>query len=277
MTIAALVVTHQSQDWIGATLESILNQTQPVDRVVLVDDGSTDRTRSIARELVGARVQILSAQTQAPDAVTRIAANFRQGLRACRQDEAVILGDHDDLWLPHRVEHQVRLLRAHQVDMVAGDGLLIDESGGALPGTLRKVFPVPGSWMPGSAAERMRIALRCSIATGGASALRPGPFTEEAIPQGWLHDRWWSLMATARERMLLDDSPVIAYRVFGSQQVGLDRGLQASSTVGRLRHAITELPATRTRLADLRNGLGPVATHGAASQLRGLRLLRNLR
>jgi hypothetical protein len=41
----------------------------------------------------------------------------------------VILGDHDDLWLPHRVEHQVRLLRAHEVDMVAGDGLLIDESG----------------------------------------------------------------------------------------------------------------------------------------------------
>jgi glycosyltransferase involved in cell wall biosynthesis len=55
MTIAALVVTHQSQDWIGATLESILNQTQPVDRVVLVDDGSTDRTRSIARAACSVR------------------------------------------------------------------------------------------------------------------------------------------------------------------------------------------------------------------------------
>lgn len=48
-TIAALVPAHNEEDGLGDTLESLLRQTVPFDQIVVVDDGSTDRTAEIAR------------------------------------------------------------------------------------------------------------------------------------------------------------------------------------------------------------------------------------
>lgn len=276
MTVAAVIVTHESESWIEATLTSVQAQTRVPERIVLVDDASTDRTRQIARAMTGPSLEIIDATVTSTDQATRIAANFRQGLQACRDCEAVVLGDHDDLWHPSRVEHQVSLLLEHGADMVAGDGRLIDGSGKVITGTLRDAFPVPADWWSGSPAMRMRIALRQSIATGGACAVRPAAFADAAIPDGWLHDRWWSLMATASERMLLDSAPVIDYRVTSTQQVGLDRGHQAAGPTTRLVHAITHLPGTSDRIRELRDGLAGCATGDTAPELHGLRLLRNL-
>lgn len=276
MTVAALIVTHQSESWIEATLTSVLAQTRVPDRIVLVDDASTDRTRQLARAMVGSSLEIVDAAVTSTGQATRIAANFRKGLQACGDCAVAVLGDHDDLWDPGRLEHQVSLLLQHNADMVAGDGRLVDGSGKAMIGTLRETFPVPADWWRGSPAMRMRIALRQSIATGGASAVRPAAFVDVAIPSGWLHDRWWSLVATARERMLLDQAPVIDYRVTSTQQVGLDRGHQAARPATRLVHAIRHLPETSQRIRDLRNGVVGFATSDTADELRGLRLLRNL-
>jgi len=277
MTIAAVIVTHQSEQWLPTTLTSVLNQTTPVDQIVIVDDSSTDHSRQIALDILGPKAHVVPARTTSPHLSTRIAANFQQGLRLCRDADAVILGDHDDVWHPHRVEHQIELLYTNDVDMVASDGVLVDEQGSPVSGTLRSVFRVPQEWWQGSPRMRMRIALRRSIATGGASAVRPRAFSDRDIPERWLHDRWWSLVATARERMMLDVAAVIDYRVLRSQQVGLDRALQASGTARRMGRAVTSIPTTYRRLSELRSGLARDATGQTAPELHLGSLLRNLR
>ena len=276
MTVAALIVTHQSEPWLEATLSSVLAQTQIPDRIVLLDDNSTDRTLQIAEAVVDSRLEILHAATASADRTTRIAANFRQGLNACRDCEAVILGDHDDIWHPRRIEHQVSLLREHSAYMVASDGRLIDGAGELINGSLREAFPVPQAWLTAVPAARMRMALRWSIATGGASAVRPDALADVAIPDGWLHDRWWSLVATAAERMVLDPAQMIDYRVTSSQQVGLDRGLQDAGHGRRLTKAVASSFSTVKRIRALRTGLPPFATKETVAQLHGFRLLRNL-
>lgn len=50
MNVAAVAVARNEEEMIGPTLRSLLDQTIPVD-VVLLDDGSTDETPSIAKEL----------------------------------------------------------------------------------------------------------------------------------------------------------------------------------------------------------------------------------
>jgi hypothetical protein len=81
-----------------------------------------------------------------------------------------------------------------------------------------------------SKSKQFTYALRHSIATGGASAIRPCNFNDINVPEGWLHDRWWSLAATAQGRMSLDRKVVIDYRITPEQQVGLDTAQQAEST-----------------------------------------------
>jgi glycosyltransferase involved in cell wall biosynthesis len=255
----------------------VLAQSRQPEAIIVVDDGSTDSTRELIEEIGGDRVLVVASRCVADDRITRIAGNFIQGLQEAQAYEVCVLGDHDDVWHVDRVEHQVRRLdeRDH-VDMVASDGRLVDEQGEPTGGTLRSVFPVASDFNDMSPALRMRAALRRSIATGGASALRTSAFVDVAVPQGWLHDRWWSLVATARESMLVDDRIVIDYRVSASQQVGLDRGEQASSAPRRMVTGIAHSSRTMTRLRDISRTLPAVATDGTRYELSGLRLLRNL-
>jgi glycosyltransferase involved in cell wall biosynthesis len=222
--IAAVLVTHNSERWLKATLESIANQTRKPDRIIVIDDNSTDGTERILSEY---NITPIKATTTATDTVTRIAQNFQQGIREAKDADVVVLGDHDDIWHPTRVERQVALLQGSNTNastsilMVASDGALDDETGTPVGGTLRTTFPVVANWNELQADKQLTFALKHSLATGGASAIKPSYFAEQEIPEGWLHDRWWSLLATVRLGMFIDTESVIDYRVQGNQQVGL--------------------------------------------------------
>lgn len=269
-TVAAVVVTHDAQAWIGRTLESIASQARRADRVVVIDDASTDATCDIVRSF---GLDVSAATTTATDTTSRIAANFVQGVRAADAD-IVVLGDHDDVWHPDRIEHQAALLeQAPTALMVASDGIVVDAAGAPTGARLREAFPVPATWDGWSDSERMRHVLRRSVATGGASAVRPATFSDLAVPDGWLHDRWWSLVATARGGMLVDTDAVIDYRVQQRQEVGLDRAAQSGGRTRRVLALGSRLSSFR-KYRDVRSRLRAVAaTPEIAAEIRLSNLL----
>ena len=220
--VAAVLVTHDSQEYLADTLRSIDDQTQHPDIRIAIDDLSGDGTPAT---LLEHGFEVHRATTTARETSTRIAQNFLQGLRAAvaRGADIVILGDHDDIWHRTRTEHQVAVLRDHPTTaFLASDGFLIDEHGAAVPGTIRSTFPIPENFDDQPLRARLAYALRHSIATGGASALRPSALADWSVPVGWLHDRWWSLAALRAGRFLADSTPVIDYRLSSAQEVGLD-------------------------------------------------------
>ena len=256
--VGVVLVTHDAQQWLGETLDSIAAQSVAPDRLVVVDDASADGTRAI---LEARGIPVLAAATTATDVTARIAANFEQGVRACSGCDLVALGDHDDIWHPGRLAHQAGLLAGDAAAlMVASDGRVIDATGRATGATLRQAFPVPAGWAAMAPAERMRHAVRRSLATGGASMIRPAGFPDLDVPPGWLHDRWWSLVATAAGGLVLDDATVIDYRVQAGQQVGLDPGRQRASGLARAGRAVAGAGEVAGKLRDLHGRLRPVAT-----------------
>ena len=275
--VAAVLVTHNSERWIETTLAGLVDQTRRPDEIVVIDDASTDATREIVARVLGTDTRVIASTSTSDDRYTRIAHNFRQGVTAVRDSEIAVLGDHDDVWHPDRVAHQTALLEQHPgVSLVASDGRLVDAEGRALGGTLRTTFPVPDNINDLSPADRMRFVLRKSVATGGASAVRPAAFADVDIPEGWLHDRWWSLVAAAREGLLVDATVVIDYRVTADQEVGLDMGHQDQAMMGRMMTAAGGLRTTMSKLDDIRNRLPAYATDATRASLTGPRLLRNL-
>ncbi len=220
---AGVIVTHNSERFLPALLASIADQTRPLDQLIVIDDRSTDATTSILSEH---GIMPTRASSAATDLSTRIAENFAQGVRKTPAGAVVILGDHDDVWRPGRVAHQMHAFeQAPLLAMLASDGEVNEQE------TLRTTFPIPADWSDMSKAKQFTYALRHSIATGGASAIRPVNLTDIEVPRGWLHDRWWSLAATAQGRMALDTEIVIDYRITPEQQVGLD---SANQNAGRL-------------------------------------------
>jgi glycosyltransferase involved in cell wall biosynthesis len=277
--IAAVLVTHNSERWLKATLDSIANQTCKPDRIIVIDDNSTDGSERI---LSDHGITPIKATTTATETITRIAQNFQQGIREAKDADIVVLGDHDDIWHPTRVERQVALLEGSNTSadprilMVASDGTLVDETGTPIGGTLRTTFPVAENWNELPADQQLKYALKHSLATGGASAIKPRYFAEQEIPEGWLHDRWWSLLATVRLGMLIDTESVIDYRVQGDQQVGLDTGTQAMSPGKKAKTRTKSLGTSLSKAKILHSILSAqCATPSLRAELSWSRLLKS--
>ena len=248
--VAALLVTHNSSHVIAPTLASVLQQSRVPDLLIAIDDNSTDGTLNDLRESGFSTMQSTSTSL-VPE--TRIAQNFVQGVRTAISHGAdiVVLGDHDDVWHLNRVEHQAKLLASQEsTAMVASDGFLIDEFGAAVPGTLRQTFPVPSDLMTLPPRKQWSFALRHSLATGGASAIRPSTLTDWSVPPRWLHDRWWSLEALRHKALMIDTTPVIDYRISVNQRVGLETAGQESA-VRWSRNKVKTLGVTSRRLGNL--------------------------
>jgi glycosyltransferase involved in cell wall biosynthesis len=122
--ISVCMAAYQGENYISLQLCSILEQLSADDEVIVVDDGSTDRTCGEVSALQDTR--LLLVQNQKNQGVLRA---FETALSRCT-GEIVFLSDQDDLWLPKKVE---TVLDAFRLDpdlvLVASDAILIDEEG----------------------------------------------------------------------------------------------------------------------------------------------------
>ena len=275
--VGVVLTTHNSSDHIDATLASIADQTLLPTQVLVVDDHSTDGTvplvlswaRRLQAQGVELSVQGSTANDDNPE--KRIGRNFTQGLRALADLDLVALGDHDDVWFPQRVEEQVSL-------MTADPGAVMLASNGVIEGldsTLFEAFDVPSSLEVDSPREVLRFTIRHSVATGGASMVRPGSLLRSGVlapPGDWLHDRWWSLVAATQAGLRVSFNPVLNYRVGPDQAVGLSRGRQTSRGISRWRSAhIHDLARVRAL-----HRLKAIANPDVQRELRWDRLLRSV-
>ena len=219
MKVGVVIAVHGEAPFLDGTLTSIEAQSRKPDHLVAVLDSPSTDVVAVLRDHGFETVRSTSTQS---DSFSRIAQNFHQGLRALDGCEIAVLGDHDDVWESDRVQLHTEVMCSGDWWMTAGDGECIDSAGNPLGASLRESFPAPGNWNAMSVTAQMRWAARHSVVTGGASAVRIAPFADKPIPTGWLHDRWWSLVATKHHALHLDDQAVIDYRIASDQQVGLD-------------------------------------------------------
>ena len=257
MNVAVVIVTHNSAEVIAETLESVKAQTQLPDRIVIIDDESTDETMQVVRQQLitsGLSYVIHASSSEAKDLHTRIAQNFLQGVTEAKNNGAdvVVLGDHDDVWHADRIAQHLKIFSENpSAVMVAADGVIKTDENPVMPETLRSTFPVPVNFNDMRASQQFHYVVRHSVATGGASAIKPANFQHLNVPKGWLHDRWWSLAAAAQNALVIDTTPVIDYRISATQQVGLDTAAQLSGNQQWLKHHTKNIFRSLKHLYDV--------------------------
>jgi glycosyltransferase involved in cell wall biosynthesis len=101
--VSVVMPAFDGQAFIAEALESVLAQTYAPVEVIVVDDGSADRTGEIAR---GLGVRVLRQANAGP------AAARNAGLAAICGEYWTVF-DADDLMPAERLEHQVRHLQQH--------------------------------------------------------------------------------------------------------------------------------------------------------------------
>lgn len=110
--VSVVVIFLNAERFLEEAIQSVIGQTRQDWELLMVDDGSSDRSSAIARrfaEREPSRVRYL----EHPGHQNRgMSASRNLGIRQAR-GEYVALLDADDVWLPEKLERQVAILDAH--------------------------------------------------------------------------------------------------------------------------------------------------------------------
>ncbi len=106
LLVSAVVPAFNAAATIEATILSIRRQTHARMEIIIVDDGSTDRTGEIARAHAAEddRIRIIEIPNGG------VAAARNAGIREARADLIAPI-DADDLWHPHKIARQLEVMR----------------------------------------------------------------------------------------------------------------------------------------------------------------------
>jgi glycosyltransferase involved in cell wall biosynthesis len=103
--VSILIPAYNAQEWIADTLQSAMAQTWDRKEIIVVDDGSTDRTLEIARQFESESVRVISQKNQGAAAARNKAFSLSHG-------DYVQWLDADDLLAPDKIAKQMEVLDA---------------------------------------------------------------------------------------------------------------------------------------------------------------------
>jgi glycosyltransferase involved in cell wall biosynthesis len=109
--VSILIPAYNAEQWLRETLESALGQTHPRKEIILVNDGSTDRTLEIAKSFASRSVKVLDQPNAGGPAARNKALAHAQG-------DYIQWLDHDDLLAPNKISAQLAELERIQDDRV---------------------------------------------------------------------------------------------------------------------------------------------------------------
>jgi len=115
--VSVLIDTYNHERYIERALTSVLEQDMPMDdvEIIVVDDGSTDRTPEIVRRFEP-RVRLIRKSNGGQ------ASAFNTGIRECKGDLVAFL-DGDDWWAPQKLRRVVELVNQDLKIGIVGNGI----------------------------------------------------------------------------------------------------------------------------------------------------------
>ena len=117
--VTVLMPVYNGQSYLGEAIESILNQSYKNFEFLIINDGSTDKTKEIICSYSDPRIRYVENETN-----IRLIATLNKGILLAN-GEYIVRMDADDISLPQRIEKQVAFMESHPAVGVCGSGFMI--------------------------------------------------------------------------------------------------------------------------------------------------------
>jgi glycosyltransferase involved in cell wall biosynthesis len=216
--ISVIIPVYNGVKYLAEAIESVLAQTLEPLEIIVVDDGSTDRSLEIAGQFLP-RVTIVRQENKGAGAARNT------GVRVATGGYFAFL-DADDLWTPQKLSIQRSLLESHpETDMVFGTvkQFISPELPAEQQGTLRKEMGT----MPGYSHGAMLIER--------TKFLHVGPFSEQ-LEIGEFIDWFSRARHLGLTHRILDD--IVLKRRIHTQNMGIYKRGHLNNYTAILRKAI---------------------------------------
>jgi glycosyltransferase involved in cell wall biosynthesis len=215
MLCVVMMSTFNGEKYLHEQLCSILEQLPDNGELWIRDDGSSDRTVAIIRDVGDARIHLLEESN------IGFARSFLELMRSVPNErDMYMLADQDDVWLPGKIERAW-----HVVGQNSGAPFLYCTGTQLVDENLR--FLGVSSWFPNSVS--FLNAFTENLVTGCTIAMNYD-LLELATPKRGgekiaFHDWWLYVVAVAFGSVFYDRVPTILYRQHAGNYIGKGVGL----------------------------------------------------
>jgi teichuronic acid biosynthesis glycosyltransferase TuaG len=132
-SVSIIMPAFNREEYIAASIQSVIAQTYQNWELLIIDDGSVDKTAKIAQRFVAIdrRIKYLFQPNQ------KMARARNNGIRQS-SGEFIAFLDSDDLWIEQKLELQIHVILRANVDLVFSNGFIftdddIDDESTAFP------------------------------------------------------------------------------------------------------------------------------------------------
>jgi glycosyltransferase involved in cell wall biosynthesis len=221
--LSVALCTYNGKEYIEEQLQSLAKQTVLPDELVIVDDGSTDRTMNLIQIFAaGAPFRVRVFQHEHAIGVV---ANFSEAVGYCEGDY-IALCDQDDVWLPNKLAKELDLMRCYEAQfgrncpiLVHSDLCVTDEGLRCKAASLMRFQGIHNEEVEQDALSVLLVqnyVTGCTMVFNRALKQRCWPFPQEAV----MHDWWIALVAAAVGKIAFVDESMLLYRQHRDNQVG---------------------------------------------------------
>jgi len=129
--VSCILPVYNAEEYLSESLDSILSQTESDFELIIINDGSTDKSLSIIEKFAqqDSRIRFLDRENKGLNYSLNEALSLSRGVFIARMDA-------DDVSLPTRFEKQLNLLESSEADICGCHFLSIDENSKKIDSTI---------------------------------------------------------------------------------------------------------------------------------------------
>lgn len=237
MQISIVLCTYNGADFLKEQLDSLTRQSVAFSELIIIDDGSTDRTVEILRDFEKVNEHIKLHLKNRNKGVTH---SFEEGIKLAKGDY-IFLCDQDDIWVESKIEKVIELFDETEAELIFSDARCINNSGESLGYSLwNQIGFTKAERLQMLEGKGVLVTVRHNVASGCCMAFSQ-KIKKDILPlvhdnEHLLHDRFILAMTVALypDSLQFMDEQLVDYRVHDGQKIGLNRSMKSSEKQSKL-------------------------------------------
>ena len=196
--VSVAMATYNGEKYIKEQIETILNNLDDKDELVISDDGSSDMTIEIINKINDKRIKLLEGPRKG------LKKNFENAIKNTTGD-VIFLSDQDDIWMENKVEKVLECFNNNNYILIQHDAVVVDE----IDKVIYESFAEHRKVKTGVIKNLIKNSYHgCCIAFRKELIKEILPIPDNV----YLHDEWIGIVAELNGKTYFLDEKLIKYR-----------------------------------------------------------------